>query len=83
VAAVLALVALLAFGLALSARSIRHRLLAAQGRMRQGRSALLAGNASDAERSFVEARDGFEAAKAGAPGLVLRVTGWIPLPTPV
>jgi len=79
IGAALALVGLLALGLILAALSIRHRLLAAQAEMRGGRSELLAGNTSDGERSFVEARDGFEAAKAGAPGLVLRVTGWIPL----
>ena len=78
IGAALALVGLLALGLILSALSIRHRLLKAEAEMRQGRSALLAGYASDAELSFVAAQDGFEGAKAGAPGLVLWVTGWIP-----
>jgi hypothetical protein len=75
----LVLVVLLALGLIISALSVRHRLLAAQAEMRRGRSELLAENVSEAEYSFVEARDSFEATKAGAPGLVLRVTGWIPL----
>jgi hypothetical protein len=69
----------LALATGLSALSAHDSLRAAQDAMRQGRSALIGGDAEQAEISFRHAMDRFDAVGAGPSGLVFKTLRRVPL----
>jgi hypothetical protein len=68
----------IALATGVSALSARGNLRAGRDAMRQGRAALINGDAEQAEVSFRLARDRFDAVGAGASGLVFKTLRWLP-----
>ncbi len=73
-----AVVLLLLVGALLTTLSVRRALLSAQDDLRKARSALVAGDAAGAERSFADAGERFRSVGNGPAGLFLRTTAWVP-----
>jgi hypothetical protein len=78
IGALAAILVALALATGLSALSAHESLRAARDAMRQGRAALIDGDAEGAEVAFRRARDRFDAVGAGPSGLVFKTLRWLP-----